>query len=395
MNGTQAIKMLDRAILCAIYVAVFFIPFSVSGIEISIAIAIAMYALKSFVCRDFSFLKSKDLIFLIPFFIFCVLSLVNSGPMVNISIRALFFKWGKYILFFIILQNTLNTSWRVNVAVAILLIITIAVNIDGLFQLYSGKDLLHHNLLINGKISASFRNSNSFGAYMGPVSILLLALACRPGLKNIPRVALFLVCALSVTCFALTFSRGAYAGFIAGLVVMLFLFKKIRPILIFVVAIFAGVFISGGLKSTPAFFQNFLRIGNDSDRIALASAAWEMIKQHPILGMGIGTFMGHFKEYAKISGVYYAHNCFLQIWAETGILSLISFVFFIGFLLYRGIKIFKNNRDYLLLGLVSCMVAYIAHSLLDAHLYSLQLATLFWVLAGILSSRVNLLGAAK
>jgi O-antigen ligase len=80
----------------------------------------------------------------------------------------------------------------------------------------------------------------------------------------------------------------------------------------------------------------------------------------------------------------------LQIWAETGIFSLLSFLIFLTLLLGRGIKAFMINQNSLVLGLLCGISGFLVHSFFDTHLYSLQLAFLFWSMAGLLVAAANL-----
>jgi O-antigen ligase len=94
--------------------------------------------------------------------------------------------------------------------------------------------------------------------------------------------------------------------------------------------------------------------------------------------------MDYFSRYLPTLNISYAHNCYLQIWAETGIFSLFSFLIFAGSLFWFGIKSFLAKKDYLLIGLLAGISAYLAHAFFDTALYSLPLAFLFWILAGLI-----------
>ena len=110
-----------------------------------------------------------------------------------------------------------------------------------------------------------------------------------------------------------------------------------------------------------------------------------MIKENPFLGKGIGTFMDYFPKYTQNLGAQYAHNCFLQIWAETGIFSLLSFLLFAGSILLRGIRYLWTVpvRGFpFLIGLISSFFAFLVGSFFETHLYSLQLSVLFWFIGG-------------
>jgi len=121
-----------------------------------------------------------------------------------------------------------------------------------------------------------------------------------------------------------------------------------------------------------------------------------MIKERPLFGHGLSTFMGNFPKYGK--GYYYltqgiipyAHNCYLQIAAETGIVGLASFLCLIGtFFTHTIISLKKiKNRFYhaVLSGISAGIIVTLVHSAVDTNLYSLQLSVLFWLMLGLNAS---------
>ena len=113
----------------------------------------------------------------------------------------------------------------------------------------------------------------------------------------------------------------------------------------------------------------------------------KMINEHPFFRMGVGTFMANFPKFLPTANISYAHNCYLQIWAKTGIFGLLSFMAFVVSLIYFGIKKFIISKDFLLLGLLSGAVGFLAHSFVEVNLYSLRLAVLFWVWVGLIVKR--------
>jgi O-antigen ligase len=65
-------------------------------------------------------------------------------------------------------------------------------------------------------------------------------------------------------------------------------------------------------------------------RWRLVLVAWEMIKSHPLLGIGLNTATHQLATYAARAGaegwVFIVHNQFLLLWAETGLVGLVAFV---------------------------------------------------------------------
>ncbi len=126
--------------------------------------------------------------------------------------------------------------------------------------------------------------------------------------------------------------------------------------------------------------------GGDANRFETWVAAFDMIKRAPFLGVGLGTFVDYFPKEKTWLIVGYAHNCFLQIWAETGIFSLASFCLFLFLLFKNAVDSYLRNKDCLVLGLAAGLAGFVLHSFFDTHFYSLQLSYLFWGLAGLLVS---------
>jgi O-antigen ligase len=83
-----------------------------------------------------------------------------------------------------------------------------------------------------------------------------------------------------------------------------------------------------------------------SGRNIIWPQAINMIKDYPLVGIGIGTFPLELSNYCKLFNVNlkivdYALNTYLQILAENGIFS---FVFFIGFYITLFTIIFNNLK---------------------------------------------------
>jgi O-antigen ligase len=65
-------------------------------------------------------------------------------------------------------------------------------------------------------------------------------------------------------------------------------------------------------------------------RWRLVKVAVEMIKAHPLVGVGLNTATTQVRDYAARAGaegwVFIVHNQFLLVWAETGILGVVAFI---------------------------------------------------------------------
>lgn len=85
-------------------------------------------------------------------------------------------------------------------------------------------------------------------------------------------------------------------------------------------------------------------------RIGLAQMTWEMVKEHPLLGVGFGHFRDHAPEFARDpSSPYYAfgssaleHNNLLSIVAETGIVGLVLYVLLAVYLIRFSVRLYRK-----------------------------------------------------
>ena len=381
-------KIFDYCGEYSLYALIIFIPISIAAIESFFGLIFMFFLLRKSLKPDFKFLRSPSYVFLLSYFIFISFSLFNSGPNFNKSISALFLKWAENIMIYIIVQDTLCNYKRVRNCLIVLLSTALLIGIDALFQRFIGIDFLRHKTMvalygetIPRAVTASFSHYNSFGAYL--IVILSLLLAMLISVKDkVYRLSVFLLLILMQLCLILTFSRGSWMGFFAVLIIMLFLSPKVNKLIyVFFIFIMVMIFLPGIRERALFIFSP----GGDTDRFVIWKGTFSMIKEHPFLGMGLGTYMDYFRPFVKKGLIQYAHNCYLQIWAETGIFALISFILFIGSIFYKGIKAFKiKNSNFALLGFICALFGTLVHIFFDNHLYSLQLSALFWLMLGVI-----------
>jgi len=307
---------------------------------------------------------------------------------------------------------------------------------DAIFQRFLGIEFLRQRSLFFKRatktyiITGPFKHYNSLATYLVCVLPLMIAPLLIEIKKRIYRVGLFLGAALLILCLSLSVSRGGWFGFIAAMLLMLFLSRKNRAILpiicIFILLIIlmpiARQRLQFTIKVKDVQSEGILAEGGDTKIIYYGDAgrflywneALTMIKENPFLGKGLGTYMKYVPRYVANRNIHYAHNCFLQIWAETGIFALLSFLLIVGSVLHRAIRVFRRSvvrgqslkdkslgmvplgeNPYLLLGLICATFGFLVHSFFDVQLYSLQLSVLFWVILGMtlaLADSINLSG---
>ena len=180
-----------------------------------------------------------------------------------------------------------------------------------------------------GRVESYFDNPNTFAE----VLILLLPIVIALILcsrRSLSRLAAAGIGAVGIVALGMTYSRASWVGIACAAVVFVFLWKpKLVPL--FALACVVAIPL---LPST--ILHRILTITNTEDtsttsRIPLYQAAFAVIKASPVTGAGLGTaavqkFIENHNLYHAKAPFVHAHDFYLQIWVESGLLGVVSFV---------------------------------------------------------------------
>jgi len=230
------------------------------------------------------------------------------------------------------------------------------------------------------------RNSKMIGVAaninIAGFSIALLmpfALQLYLSIKNKLKIILFLLLIISsFTCF-LTGSRGAILSisfvFIAFIIRSYFIerkpkrkfFKTLIIISPFLISIFATEILFDTMRYSYRINQIVERGSNS--RLKYYEDTFDSFKENPLLGIGIGNWKINSINKGKrhIEGYivpYHAHNDFLQILAETGILGFLSYISIFLFSIFQ----FRNFKNLFNTPLIFCSLVFLLVYLIDANL---------------------------
>jgi O-antigen ligase len=151
-----------------------------------------------------------------------------------------------------------------------------------------------------------------------------------------------------------------------------------------------AVLIGGGLALVLVIFAATILLGGDtmllrsvgvstaseadpsSGRLHFWQTTLQIIAANPFLGVGLNAFGVAFTRYDTWSGFYrveQAHNEYLQILAEAGVVGLLLAAAFIYFLFRRGWQVFTTTRDPfrrgVCLGAMAACFGILIHSIFD------------------------------
>lgn len=149
---------------------------------------------------------------------------------------------------------------------------------------------------------------------------------------------------------------------------------------------------SGLAAEIASFLQGAVSDISGSRRIAIWKYAWRIVERFPLLGSGPGSFMRAFgelagAEYSMLSDkiVDFAHNEYLQVLCETGVVGLISFLAFLGSLAVRTIRWIRYNpRIWIPAAAVLCYCVQLFFSF-----NLIVIAPMFWAVLGLLDAELR------
>jgi len=386
-----------------IYWVVILLPFSIAiapaPMNVFMGFLIAAFLLKKLLKKEQLFKSDPVNIPLLFFFSVICLSAINSVSLYD-TLKGGIFRVAQYIFIFYIVKEEVKDKAHLNKILFSLVLGAALASSNGIFQVVTGRDFIrgYQPILNIGllRATASFKDANILGIYLSAIVPLILGLGLYY-FRGIKRIFLFFISLLVLTGIALTYSRPTL---LAVYVVVLFfgLARKSKVLLsLLLVFTLASPFLMP--KSVKQWAKeveyNPLRFMCNDDRIAVYLHSLNMIKAHPVIGVGANTFMKSYKKY-KIYPEYRgiitldemkAHNNYLHMAGEIGLTGLAIFFWFLYCLFKESKNIYRSTSDNYLktvsLSLIACVIAFLVNGLTESSLYYSVVAVMFWYIAGL------------
>ena len=375
----------------SLYVLLFLLPFSKAAVEICFGFLLLGWLLERLnpgTRTDSVWVRPtlrKLAMAVVGFLAVCALSIaVSDYP--SKSLSGFVNKWVEYLLFLVIVADVGTRPGVVNRSIKVLAWSSLFVIAEVATQWRFGKGVFRgYPLNYYGRATGPYENPIDLATYLMVILPVLLSflLACRTRVRSL----LWILLVPLVLCFASTEAFGAWCGLGIGMLLMLWVSPgRWAPSMLF-----AGVTLSGWavLRGQHHLASTFSasEIGK-VDRWMIWQAALGMIRDRPILGHGVNTFMANYLKY-WVGGEQqprYAHNCYLQVAAETGLIGLLAFLALLGVLFSQLVGRLRSLQPHdrtILSGLTSGLLAFVVQAGYDTNFYALRQAALFWVLAGL------------
>jgi hypothetical protein len=320
------------------------------------------------------------------------------------------------IAFFIILVRAVRSEAFVRKAITALGVSTLLSLAFGLFQHFKAPTLGNNPISIAaGLINATFKDALSFGAFLS-MSIPFF-LGILPTMKGRTRLILSLTIIPSIFLLLYTGSKSALISFLAVLLSLAlfalgtflksrrFKAKKLLLVGLAIVVLAAAATISifseisplpNLKKSTTIVRMKLLQRSLVSRFDNHWNIAERIIKEYPLSGLGMGSFIIESSNYAKDYAPKYkipesAENLLLQIGSELGIPGIFLFLWILWTILGCGIHSYRAapqssfNRA-LVPAAAAGLISFLFNTLSHSYIGSYEIHYAFWFFAAILYS---------
>lgn len=245
----------------------------------------------------------------------------------------------------------------------------------------------------------SFVNRHNFAAYMEMTIAVPLGLLFAGAIGRDKRLVYVTAIGLMGVALLLSGSRGGLVSLLAEIFFLIILTTKTKSAgqlglkialaVLLVATIIAGAVLIGGESSLNRLAETAASGNFTTNRTHIWSVTLDVIKNYLPFGTGYGGFGVAYTAYDSLNGlerVEQAHNDYLQILADAGIVGLITGAFFVYQLFRSGLENKKTSDSYrrgVAVGALAGCFAVLVHSLFDFVLHTTAVALLFITLVSL------------
>lgn len=306
------------------------------------------------------------------------------------------------IIFVFVIVNSATDRDKLLTVVETLLIGTVIVGAYAIFQAIRGVPInpSQTDMFVNrgmpGRAYSTMENPNNLGQVL--MMMLPFFVAVFFGAKTfMKRFIIFSMGLVPLIALALTYSRSSWIGFAVAMAVFVLLTNwKLLPL--FMVGAVAMVPLMPG-----SVYRRILTIFDSTDsstnyRFVIYRTIAPMLGKYWFTGVGLGTdaFMSVVSSFPLHTVVVppHTHNLYLQIWIESGIVSVLCFLGFVINTVKRSIKNIATVKDsyvkYIIIGGTGSMAGLLTVGLAEYAWYYPRVMIMFWIGVGVLFAALNL-----
>lgn len=312
-----------------------------------------------------------------------------------------------------------DTPHRLHLLVRTIMVFGFFLAIFGLTQSFTSPTKVYWIRELNQSTAfGPFINRHHFAGYMELTIAIPLGLVFAGAIEKEKMLIYLFVAGLMGVALVMTASRGGIISLVAEIVFLITVtaiwrkqsekrhrrssrLKRIAAragmTAALLVSLFFGVLFFGGEFSINRFIDSVNTDDPTTGRAHFWSVTLNIIKAYPYLGTGLGAYGVSYPQFDSRNGLFrleQAHNDYLQVLSDGGIVGGVLGLSFVVLLFWKAIKRAKSRDDFrrgVALGALSGCFGVLIHSFFDFTLHTTSNALLFLVLAALatLNGRVE------
>ena len=379
----------------AIYISQ--IPFpkdNASVKSLSLGFVAVLWIARLILERRFTFVRTR---LWWPVIIFTVITILSVIVSINVDYSLKNIKkytFTSLFLFFAIVNNVRDLK-DVKILLLALMIST------GVFSLLALIDYFLFEPSFGSRLSFRYldKNLGRFSVFYDIVIPINLALIFITKDK-IKRVLFGLVFLLSITTIFFMQMRASYLVIFLSLLAITFVYRKKLFVFMLIIPFLVAIMMPTNMvtRALEMFkFGDYMKSdGVLNYRIDTWKGAVRIIKENPALGLGVGksNFGKTVKKFNDLNIPYdHAHNIYLQIAVELGLLGLAAFLWLFGSVFYHGLKHYlslprNDEKAILIFGILCSIGGLFLHGLI-AYFYKHEGFYTLWVTVALLFALIE------
>jgi O-antigen ligase len=314
-------------------------------------------------------------------------------------------KWGAYVLLLFLALESFRTEKHRKQLAWFLVILGFLVSLFGIIQHFTFDGKLYWSVTLPSGAGpfGPFVDGDHFAGFVElttPLGLALLFFRARRR-EQIPLLLLFTI--VPIGALILSASRGGIIGLVLEFVLLAFLSRaqqigRKQLLGATAIALVAGTFVVWlGVSQAIERFEQLRGGGITRDlRVSIYQDTWRIFLDHPWVGTGLGSLIAVYPRYASFYDgltVDHAHNDYLELLADTGLVGGLCGLSFIALLFWRGLASLQfAERAFaraILAGSLAACAGLLVHSLVDFNLHIPSNALIFLLLACIATAEAK------
>ena len=246
---------------------------------------------------------------------------------------------------------------------------------------------MHGNLRAPG----FFGNPMTFGGYLCVYMPLILVCFLDKSVLVKHKAVAGVLFLLGFAALIINGTRGAWVGLAPVFIILMGYYGLQNKKLLAICFVFLVV--AGGLLSTSKNFTYKLNTtikrtdASTRERYAIWEGAFNMFKDHPLLGVGLGQYKDSYqKKYilkkATNKKLTHAHNNLMQMLAENGIVGCVGFLSLVFYIIGRNCLDFLKRRCPYSLVITASTFALFVQGLTEYNFGNSAVMKSYWLLLG-------------